>query len=85
MASVELDRAGLTFRVRQQHQLTFKEYLLKGMFRQARNPLFEVPRPSGRKPTHQRRRARRRSRLERFGQKYTVAALGRRLPSHVGN
>jgi ABC-type polysaccharide/polyol phosphate transport system ATPase subunit len=42
MASVELDHAGLTFRVRQQHQLTFKEYLLKGMFRQARNPLFEV-------------------------------------------
>ncbi len=48
MASIQLDRAGLTFRVRQQHQLTFKEYLLKGMFRQARNPLFEASRASGR-------------------------------------
>jgi ABC-type polysaccharide/polyol phosphate transport system ATPase subunit len=42
MASVELDRVGLTFRVRQQQQITLKEYLLKGMFRPSRNPLFEV-------------------------------------------
>jgi ABC-type polysaccharide/polyol phosphate transport system ATPase subunit len=42
MASIELDQAGLTFRVRQQHQITVKEYLLKGMFRQSRNPVLEV-------------------------------------------
>jgi ABC-type polysaccharide/polyol phosphate transport system ATPase subunit len=42
MASVELEQVDLTFRVRQQHQLTLKEYVLKGMFRQSRNPLFEV-------------------------------------------
>jgi len=42
MASIELDRVGLTFRVRQQYQITMKEYFLRGMFRQARNPLMEV-------------------------------------------
>ncbi len=42
MASIELDQVDLTFRVRQQHQITVKEYLLKGMFRQSRNPLLEV-------------------------------------------
>jgi ABC-type polysaccharide/polyol phosphate transport system ATPase subunit len=42
MASIELDGASLTFRVRQQYQITIKEYLLKGMFRQSRNPLMEV-------------------------------------------
>jgi ABC-type polysaccharide/polyol phosphate transport system ATPase subunit len=42
MASIVLDRASLTFHVRQQHQITLKEYVLKGMFRQSRNPLFEV-------------------------------------------
>ena len=43
MASVVLDRVGLTFWVRQQRQITLKEYLLKGMFRRANNPLFEIP------------------------------------------
>ena len=42
MAFIELDRVGLTFRVRQQYQITMKEYLLRGMFRQSRNPLMEV-------------------------------------------
>ena len=42
MASIVLDQASLTFRVRQQHQITLKEYILKGMFRQSCNPLFEV-------------------------------------------
>src|SRR5262245_10395271 len=43
MASIVLDRVGLTFRVRQQRQITLKEYLIKSMFRRANNPLFEIP------------------------------------------
>jgi ABC-type polysaccharide/polyol phosphate transport system ATPase subunit len=42
MASIELDQVGLTFRVRQQSQLTLKEYVLKRMYRKSCNPLFEV-------------------------------------------
>jgi ABC-type polysaccharide/polyol phosphate transport system ATPase subunit len=42
MASIVLDQLDLTFHIRQQHQITIKEYLLKGMFRQSRNPLIEV-------------------------------------------
>lgn len=42
MASIELDNACLTFRVREQRQITLKEYLLKGMFLQNRNPLTEI-------------------------------------------
>ncbi len=42
MAFIELDQVDLTFRVRQQRQITVKEYLLKGMFRQSRNPVLEV-------------------------------------------
>ncbi len=42
MAFIELDQIGLTFQVRQQYQITLKEYLLKGMFRQKRNPVLEV-------------------------------------------
>ncbi|HVS38235.1 MAG TPA: ABC transporter ATP-binding protein [Gemmataceae bacterium] len=42
MASIDLEHVDLTFRVRQQHQITMKEYLLKGMFRQSRNPVLEV-------------------------------------------
>ena len=38
MASIDLDHVDLTFRVRQQHQITVKEYLLKGMFRQIPQP-----------------------------------------------
>lgn len=43
MASIVLEQAALTFRVRQQRQITLKEYLLKGMFLQWNNPLFEIP------------------------------------------
>lgn len=42
MARVFLDRVDLTFRVRQQKQITLKEYLLKGMFLHSRNPLTQV-------------------------------------------
>jgi ABC-type polysaccharide/polyol phosphate transport system ATPase subunit len=42
MASIVLDRVDLTFQVRQQHQITLKEYLLKGMFRRSANPVLEV-------------------------------------------
>jgi ABC-type polysaccharide/polyol phosphate transport system ATPase subunit len=42
MAVIVLDSVDLTFRVRQQRQITIKEYLLKGMFRQSQNPLFEI-------------------------------------------
>jgi ABC-type polysaccharide/polyol phosphate transport system ATPase subunit len=42
MASIELEQVDLTFRVRQQRQITMKEYLLKRMFRRANNPLFEI-------------------------------------------
>jgi ABC-type polysaccharide/polyol phosphate transport system ATPase subunit len=42
VASIALDRVDLTFRVRQQHQITLKEYLLKQMFRRSQNPLFEI-------------------------------------------
>jgi ABC-type polysaccharide/polyol phosphate transport system ATPase subunit len=43
MARIELDRVGLTFRVRQNIQLTLKEFLVGGMFRQSKNPIMEVP------------------------------------------
>jgi ABC-type polysaccharide/polyol phosphate transport system ATPase subunit len=42
MASIVLEQVDLTFRVRQQRQITMKEYLLKRMFRRANNPLFEI-------------------------------------------
>jgi ABC-type polysaccharide/polyol phosphate transport system ATPase subunit len=42
MARIELDRAGLTFRVRERYQITLKEYLLRGMYRRTANPLREV-------------------------------------------
>jgi ABC-type polysaccharide/polyol phosphate transport system ATPase subunit len=32
----------MTFRVREQHQITLKEYLLRGMFRRSANPLLKV-------------------------------------------
>jgi ABC-type polysaccharide/polyol phosphate transport system ATPase subunit len=40
--AVQLDRVSLTFRVRRQSRLTLKEYLLRGLFRQRRNPRVEV-------------------------------------------
>jgi lipopolysaccharide transport system ATP-binding protein len=42
MASIVLNDVDLTFRIRQQRQITIKEYLLKRMFDKKRNPLFEV-------------------------------------------
>jgi ABC-type polysaccharide/polyol phosphate transport system ATPase subunit len=42
MALIELDRVSMIFRVREQHQITLKEYLLRGMYRCSANPLMEV-------------------------------------------
>jgi len=42
MARIVLEHVELTFRVRQQFQITLKEYLLRGMFRSSVNPLREV-------------------------------------------
>jgi ABC-type polysaccharide/polyol phosphate transport system ATPase subunit len=42
MSRIELDGVGLTFRVRQQRGLTLKEFLLRGMFLQSKNPVMEV-------------------------------------------
>jgi lipopolysaccharide transport system ATP-binding protein len=42
MPSIELNRASMIFRVREQYQITLKEYLLKGMFRRSTNPVMEV-------------------------------------------
>jgi ABC-type polysaccharide/polyol phosphate transport system ATPase subunit len=42
MPLIELTRASMIFKVREQHQITLKEYLLRGMFRRSANPLLEV-------------------------------------------
>jgi ABC-type polysaccharide/polyol phosphate transport system ATPase subunit len=42
MARIELDRVGLTFRVRQHKVLTLKEFLVGQMFRRSKNPVIEV-------------------------------------------
>lgn len=42
MARIVLEHAHVTFRVRQQYQITLKEYLLRGLFRRSVNPLREV-------------------------------------------
>jgi ABC-type polysaccharide/polyol phosphate transport system ATPase subunit len=42
MASIVLNQVDLTFQVRQQRQITVKEYLLKGMFKRSRNPLMQI-------------------------------------------
>jgi lipopolysaccharide transport system ATP-binding protein len=42
MARIELDRVGLTFRVRQQKVITLKEFVLKRMFLPSKNPRMEV-------------------------------------------
>jgi ABC-type polysaccharide/polyol phosphate transport system ATPase subunit len=42
VARIELDRVSLTFRVREQHQITLKEFLVRGLFRRTRNPLLKV-------------------------------------------
>jgi ABC-type polysaccharide/polyol phosphate transport system ATPase subunit len=42
MARIDLDHVSLTFRVREQHQITLKEFLLRGLFRRSRNPVLKV-------------------------------------------
>jgi ABC-type polysaccharide/polyol phosphate transport system ATPase subunit len=42
MSRIELDRVSLTFHVREQYQITLKEYLLRGMYRRRRNPRLKV-------------------------------------------
>lgn len=42
MPLIELDRASMIFKVREQYQMTLKEFLLKGMFRRSVNPVVEV-------------------------------------------
>ncbi len=42
MARIELDRVGLTFRVRQFGRITFKEFLVRQMFRRSLNPKIKV-------------------------------------------
>ena len=42
MARIELEHVSLTFRVREQYQITLKEWLLRGLYRQKRNPLLKV-------------------------------------------
>jgi lipopolysaccharide transport system ATP-binding protein len=42
MARIELDKVGLTFRVRQKGRVSFKEFLVKRMFRRSVNPYLEV-------------------------------------------
>ncbi len=42
MASIVLENVSLTFNVRQRMRLTLKEFLVKSMFRQSRNPRVQV-------------------------------------------
>src|SRR5207237_10034516 len=42
MPLVELEHASMIFRVREQYQITLKEYLLRGMFRRSANPVMKV-------------------------------------------
>jgi ABC-type polysaccharide/polyol phosphate transport system ATPase subunit len=42
MALIELNHVGLTFRVRTRGRVTFKEYLIKGMFRKRASATMEV-------------------------------------------
>jgi ABC-type polysaccharide/polyol phosphate transport system ATPase subunit len=42
MAHIQLEHVGLTFRVREQFQITLKEFLLRGMFRRNKNPVLKV-------------------------------------------
>ncbi len=42
MALIDLDKVGLTFRVRTYGRITFKEYLVKGMFRRRATQTMEV-------------------------------------------
>jgi lipopolysaccharide transport system ATP-binding protein len=42
MPLIKLDHVSMIFRVREQYQITLKEYLLRGMFRRAANPVMKV-------------------------------------------
>src|SRR5260370_1231017 len=42
MARIDLDRVGLTFRVRKHGRITLKEFLVRQMFRRSINPVIEV-------------------------------------------
>jgi ABC-type polysaccharide/polyol phosphate transport system ATPase subunit len=43
MARIELDNVSLTFQLRKSGRITFKEFLVRQMFRQTVNPLISVP------------------------------------------
>jgi len=42
MARIELEHLNLTFRLRRERGIRFKDFILKGMFLRSRNPLMEV-------------------------------------------
>jgi lipopolysaccharide transport system ATP-binding protein len=42
MARIDMDGVGLTFRVRKQRNVTLKEFVVRGLFRQSVNPVHEV-------------------------------------------
>lgn len=42
MASLELDNVSLVFKLRQHRKISFKEYLVKGMFRKSMNPVRTI-------------------------------------------
>jgi ABC-type polysaccharide/polyol phosphate transport system ATPase subunit len=42
MSLIELDNVSMIFKVREQYQITLKEFLLKGMFRRSANPVMEI-------------------------------------------
>jgi ABC-type polysaccharide/polyol phosphate transport system ATPase subunit len=42
MAGIKLDHISLTFKVRQQGRITFKEFLVRQMFRRSVNPIIKV-------------------------------------------
>jgi ABC-type polysaccharide/polyol phosphate transport system ATPase subunit len=42
MAGIKLDHVSLTFKVRQQGRITFKEFLVRQMFRRSINPILKV-------------------------------------------
>src|SRR3954471_19479038 len=47
MPKIELNDLSLTFTVRQQKRVSFKEYLVRGLFRRAANPAIKVHALSG--------------------------------------
>jgi ABC-type polysaccharide/polyol phosphate transport system ATPase subunit len=43
MARIHLDNVSLTFRVRQQARVTFKEFIVRRLYKKSANPILEVP------------------------------------------